>query len=293
MVMELSGGQFSPAPPPGQPVLTKRFAAQHYLNYNITRNLSVGFMETVVFNRSRQMEWQYLNPVIFYRTVEASLGSPDNVLLGFDIRYNFLKRFQVYGQLLLDEFYSRAIINPEERGWWGNKFGRQLGLKYINVANVDHLDLQLEWNSVRPYTYSHFDSLNSWTHFRQPMAHPLGANFRELIAIARYRPMPALQVEARYLWMDYGEDDNRNWGGNPLFSYTRRTNDYGNFIGQGVASKTRILGLDLSWQLYHNMFLDLRMLLRRQNSANDARDLDTTLWGVGFRANCWKPNHDF
>ncbi|MEZ4949697.1 MAG: hypothetical protein R2784_09965 [Saprospiraceae bacterium] len=43
-------------------------------------------------------------------------------------------------------------------------------------------------NQVRPYTYSHRDSAANYSHFRQSMAHPLGANFREQIAILNYRP---------------------------------------------------------------------------------------------------------
>jgi len=38
------------------------------------------------------------------------------------------------------------------------KVGAQAGLKYINAFGLDHLDLQAEYNSIRPYTYSFRDS---------------------------------------------------------------------------------------------------------------------------------------
>ena len=56
--------------------------------------------------------------------------------------------------------------------------GIQLGAKYIDAFGIKNLDLQLEYNRVRPFTYSHRDSVANYTHYNQPLAHPLGANFR-------------------------------------------------------------------------------------------------------------------
>ncbi|MCC6282082.1 MAG: hypothetical protein IT262_15875, partial [Saprospiraceae bacterium] len=165
--------------------ITRKYAAVHYLSYKVTPKFSFGFFESTILNRSQQFEFQYLNPVILYRTVEGMIGSPDNVQIGVDARWNLFNRVQVYGQFLLDEFLFSAIVNPEQSGWWGNKFGLQAGLKYYNAFGINHLDVQIEYNSVRPYTYSHFDSLNSYTHYSQPLAHPLWSNFREFIGLLR------------------------------------------------------------------------------------------------------------
>ncbi|MBC7777284.1 MAG: hypothetical protein H7246_17760, partial [Phycisphaerae bacterium] len=61
---------------PDGTILPKKYAAIHYLNFKITPRLAFGFFEATVFNRSRQFEFQYLNPVIFYRSVEGMIGSP-------------------------------------------------------------------------------------------------------------------------------------------------------------------------------------------------------------------------
>ncbi len=65
----------------------------------------------------------------------------------------------------------------------------RVGAKYIDAFGIKNLDLQLEHNRVRPFTYSHFDSVANYTHYNQPMAHPLMANFKEVVAIARYQPL--------------------------------------------------------------------------------------------------------
>lgn len=274
--------------------IPKKYIAAHYLNYRITPKLAVGLFEATVFNRSQQFEFQYLNPLILYRTVEGMIGSPDNVLVGFDARWNFLNRFQLYSQFMLDEFLFSALVKPEEKGWWGNKYGFQAGLKYINAFGIDHLDMQAEYNIVRPYTYSHADSLNAYTHYNQPLAHPLLSNFKEIVALLRYQPLPRLSLSARYVHAETGENtDTENWGANPLLGYGSRVQDFGNFTGQGVAATIDIFGLDASWMLYHNLFVDLKILLRKKDSADDTRDLNTNVFGVGLRMNIWNENLDF
>ena len=292
LFMELSPS--SPRQAGGDERLPKKYVALHYLNFKVTPRLSFAFFEATVFNRSRQFEFQYLNPVILYRTVEGMLGSPDNVLIGLDGHWNLLRRFQLYSQVMLDEFSVASVVKPDQKGWWGNKFGLQAGLKYMNAFGVDHLDVQLEFNAVRPYTYSHRDSLNSYTHFNQPLAHPLLANFKELIGIARYQPTPRWLFVARLMRGRTGDDTaTENWGTNPLLDYTSRVRDYGNKIGQGVGATINLVGLDVSWMLYHNLYVDAKVLLRKKDSVEDARDQSTKLFGVGLRMNIWHPNLDF
>lgn len=279
---------------PGDSILQKKYMAAHYLNFRVTPRLAFGLYEAVVFNRSRQFEWQYLNPVILYRSVEAALGSPDNVLIGLNGRWDVLRRVRLYGQLMLDEFLFSALVKPEDRGWWGNKYGVQAGAHYINALDIDHLDVQAEWNYVRPYTYSHGDSLNSYTHYRQPLAHPLWANFKEVLVLVRYQPFLRWTITGRFLHANMGENTAReNWGANPLLGYTSRVADYGNFTGQGVAGRLQTVGLDVTWQFYHNVFLDLKWLSRRKKSDDPARRLNTHIFTAGVRMNLYPQNYDF
>jgi len=268
--------------------------AAHHLSFNIRPNLNVGLFEAVIFSRENQFELQYLNPVIFYRSIEHSLGSPDNVLIGMDAKWNFLQRFQLYGQFLFDEFLFKELF-IERRGWWGNKFSYQAGLKYIDAFGIDHLDLQAEYNTARPFTYTHFDSTSAYTHYRQPLAHPLGANFREVVLLGRYQPFHRLIIEGRLLRATTGEDDGQgsNWGTNLLVSSNSRSLDYGNDIGQGVATTITITGLDISYMLTHNVYLDLQYFRRQKDSAlADRQGTDFYMLG-GIRVNLGQWRQDF
>lgn len=292
--MELSPGTANTNNSGPSARIPRKYAAVHYLNYKVTPKLAFGFFESTIFNRSEQFEFQYLNPVILYRTVEGVIGSPDNVQIGLDGRWNLFNHVQVYGQVLLDEFLFSQVVNPEQSGWWGNKFGFQAGVKYFNALGINHLDLQLEFNSVRPYTYSHFDSLNSYTSYNQPLAHPLWSNFKEVVGVLRYHPHPRLYLSGRLIMAETGDDTpGQNWGNNPLISNSSRVQDFGNVIGQGIKAHLRILGLDASWMLRHNLFIDGKLLLRKKDSDDDTLDLNTRIISVGLRMNMWNRENDY
>ena len=271
----------------------KKYMAAHHLSINLGPNLNLGLFETVMFSRKDHFEFNYLNPVIFYRAVEQGLGSPDNVILGFDGKLNLFKKVQLYGQLVIDEFLFKRLVS-DNQGYWANKFAIQAGVKYINALGIDHLDLQLEYNLARPYTFAHFDTASSYTHLNQPLAHPLSANFKELVLLLRYQPIKRLIIDARYIRANFGEDGpNDNWGGNILKNNYKFQREYGNFIGQGIAAQTSLLGLDLSYRLSHNVFVDLQYFYRRKDSAEDARDQQARFISAGVRVNMGKIRMDF
>ena len=280
-------------------LLPKKYMAAHYLNFKFNKNLQAGIFENVIFHRKDHFEFQYLNPVIIYRTVEQFTGSADNVLVGMDINYNFLNRFSLYGQLLLDEF-NFAILKKND-GWWANKYGLQLGFKYIDMLGIDHLDLQVESNIVRPYTYSHSDSIATYSHYNQALAHPLGANFKELIILMRYMPHNRIFLKSKILFAMKGEDNGKiSYGGNILRSYDLRphdtdgnTIDYGYYIGTGMKHNITQYSLEASYMFYPGYFMDFEVLYRKDTYDNSELDFDEFYIGTGIRVNIEKRNQDF
>ncbi len=277
----------------GDQLIPKKYMTAHYLSYKINPKLSVGIFETVVFSRENYFELQYLNPLILYRTVEGYIGSPDNVLIGLDVKWNFLKRFQFYSQLMMDEFKYKELF-VERRGAWTNKYAVQAGLKYINAFGIDHLDLQVEMNIARPYTFTHRDTVSNYAHYNQPLAHPLGANFSEFLFNLRYQPIKKLMIDARVMRFNTGEDSSGdNWGGNILLPNTDRVQNYGNEITQGIYTETLLFALDLSYQIRHNIYFDLHYQYRNKDSELDGRDQVNTYFGGGIRMNMTQRRLEF
>jgi hypothetical protein len=204
-----------------------------------------------------------LNPIIFYRSIEQQAGSPDNANVGFDLKYYFAKRFMVYTQFLIDELVVREVIKGD--GWRGNKHAFQIGAKYIDVLGVKNLDLQAELNVARPYTYSHNFRYSEYSNYNQPLAHPLGSNFREMLGIVRYQPTPRLQIVGKAIRAKYGTDvDSLNWGGNIFRNNVINIQEYNNKVAQGNTTELLFLDLALTYQLRHNIFIDLRQTYRRE-----------------------------
>jgi hypothetical protein len=274
-------------------LVPKKYATMHHLSMNVLPWLNVGVFESVVFGRTNRFEFGYMNPVIFFRAIEGNLGSSDNAMLGADFKANLVKKLQVYGQLLIDEFNFAQL--RKDRSWWGNKTGLQLGLKYIDVANIRNLDLQLEFNRVRPFTYSHFDSVSSYTNYNLPLAHQLGANFNELIAIVRYQPIGKLNVTGRLIYWQQGLDSagGRNAGSDIFRLNTNgRNSNFGYSVLNGVKSTGINASLLASYELYENIFIDANLLIRRYTAGNTATK-NTVLLGLGVRMNLWPREYDY
>ncbi len=281
----------------GNTAFPKKYLIAHRLSFDIGRHVTLAAFESVVFGRedslgNNHFELSYLNPIIFYRALEQQNGSLDNALLGLDAKWNFLGHFSLYGQFVFDELkVGEFFKNP---GWWGNKFSYQLGLKYIDVLNVSNLDLQLEYNWARPYTYTHSTIYSNYTNYRQPVAHPLGANFREFIAVARYQPLPRLSLTGKLFVANYGLDSaDTNYGKEILKDYTTRVSDEGNFVGQGIATNWLLADFRASYMFWHNTFVDFNIAWRQQESAADQYDQRTLLYSLTLRWNAPFRLHEF
>lgn len=275
----------------------EKFMAFHHASINIGKRFNLGFFESVVFSpkdslNNNTFDLSYLNPVIFYRAIEQQFGSSDNVILGMDFKWMVAKRLSAYGQVVFDEFLLDRL--KEGNGWWANKFALQGGLKYIDVLGVNNLDAQLEANVVRPYTYSHNTQYGSYTNYRQPFAHPLGANFKELIGIVRYQPIPKLNVIAKAIYSEIGRDTTGvNWGSDLLKSNATREQEFGNTIGQGLLTKVTYLDITASYMLKHNLFIDMKLIRRDSAIPQISGTNNTTITSLALRWNIGQRLYDF
>ena len=288
LFMELQP-QFTKA---GDVLLDRKYAAMHHLSVNVTKWLNIGLFEGIIFGRKNRFDFQYLNPIIFYRHVEGTIGSPDNALAGIDFKANVAHRLQFYGQAILDEFRINDLRKTPES--WVNKYGYQLGLKYVDAFNVKNLDVQLETNRVRPFTYSHIDTLANYTHYNQPLAHPLGANFQEFIAHLFYQPAPKWTIDATAIYFNKGLDTlNNNSGGNIFKPYTTRTRDDGFPVTNGAKATGINAFMTISYELRQNLFFEAAIQQRNYSIKNIPGESSTTLVTAGIRLNIYKRKYDF
>jgi hypothetical protein len=270
----------------------KNYMAIHHLSIQATKWLNLGFYENIMEKGSNRLQLSYLNPVIFYRATESNLGIAGKASIGLDLKANVAKKLQFYSQIFINEFHIHELLHYND-GSFANKQALQFGGKYINVLGVKNLDLQIEYNLIRPFTYTNFDSVTNNTHYNQPLAHPLGANVKELIMIARYQPIPKLYITGKIIAFKQGLDSaGVNMGGNIFRSYDSRTRDYGFFIGTGISVKSTTASLNISYELFENAFLDFNAAHRTYNVQWQPNS-GTSFYSLGFRLNLQRREFNF
>ena len=215
----------------------KKGGVFHYLDWNVSNRLSLGFFDAVIWAQEddlgnhRGFDWTYANPFIFLRPLEAENGSPDNALMGLNLKFEALRNTAVYGQFLLDEFQAENFFRGN--GAIGNKWGFQAGIRGSDLLGVAGLNYLFEYNTSRPYTYTSRTRIISYSHYNEPLAHPFGANFNELVGKLSIS-LGHFDLSGQANVARYGSDLGRytNFGKNIFLPYPKAgVNQY---TGQGV-----------------------------------------------------------
>jgi hypothetical protein len=260
----------------------------HYLDWNITNRLSVGFFDAIIwgnvdkYGNYRGFEFGYANPVVFLRPVEASAGSPDNALIGLTSKYKLTDGITVYGQFALDEFEGNNFFSG--KGSSRNKYGFQIGVRGANLFKVKGLNYLAEYNGATPYTYSETERLINYSQQGEPLAHPFGANYKELIGLLNYS-YKRFDFSGQLQYAHYGLDINGlNYGKDIFKSYATPARFTGNYIGQGLTTNLYYGQAKVAYVLNpkYNLRLEFTALFRREHNA---AFLDrTSMFSLGLRS---------
>ncbi len=273
-----------------------KYATFHYLSWNITKRINIGIFESIIWQgndstRKREFDPNYLNPVIFYRPTEYSLGSSDNAFFGASFKVKLFKKQQLYGQIILDEFFLDHIVKRD--GWWANKQGFQIGAKSFDLFGVQNLNIQGEFNYVRPYTYSHGSVQQAYGHLNQPLAHPVGANFMEGVGFLTYKHKRFI-YEGKAQVIMYGADTSAySYGKNIFISYINRPNEFGNYTTQGL--KTTLVNVDLrvAYILLPSINLIAEIGINNRIESSSIKTFQTNFVYFSLKTSLWNRYFDF
>ena len=276
----------------------QKWSSLHALSFNVTKWLNLSLFESVIWQgkdtlNNRGFDYNYLNPFIFFRPVEYGIGSSDNSFFGGGLKIRFPKKIILYQHLILDEFLLSAF--QDRSGWWGNKYGIQVGMRFFDLMAIEGLYSLVEWNAVRPFTYSHMNSMQNYGHRNQSLAHPLESNFHEVLFLLGYQKN-TLDFWVKYAYQYFGRDfQHYNFGGDMFQPYTSRAGgDYGHEIGQGntinqhqFEIRTSLLLVALS-----NTKLFTQFNYRYNTSINNTI-AESSLFSIGITSNLWQSYLDY
>lgn len=274
----------------------KKWGAFHYLDWNINKRVSLGFFEATIWQDAdstgkRGFDFSYLNPILLLRPAERQNGSPDNAMVGLNAKFEVLNRTTLYGQFLLDELTVGEFFSSS--GYWANKWGLQLGFRGYDPFGLKNFHYLFEYNTARPFTYSEAEPINNYAHYNQPLAHPLGSNFREFLTIWNWS-WQRLGLRLQQNIAMYGVDPaGQNLGSDLYRSYDSFTKFYGNRIGQGIRTNFKYTDLRASWMLKPNLNFRLEAGLVFRDQSSSLEHYKTTWFTFGIRSSLRNLYQDF
>jgi len=162
----------------------------------------VGIGETIVYS-GRGLELAYLTPIGFYKFIEHSLQDRDNANLYFDLQTGFIKNLEFQATFLLDE---NILSNLQDLEKYTNKTAYQLGAFWYQPFSINDLSLVLEYTKIRPFVYTHFDSMNVYTAFGKNLGHRIGPNADELYSRLSYNFSDWIRLNLVYAHIRRGEN---------------------------------------------------------------------------------------
>jgi hypothetical protein len=275
----------------------RKYTTTHYLSWAVSKRVNISFFDAIIWSATdsagnyRGFDFQYLNPIIFMRPVEFSIGSPDNAMMGLNLSVIVGKHNVFYGQLILDEFKISEVTAGN--GWWGNKQGFQLGFKGYDILGVPNLYFQTEYNWVRPYLYSQREPIKNYGHYNQPIAHPYGANFWESVNFIKYN-YKRFFFNYQFIYSIYGGDPpGMNYGKDIYLSYNTRVQDYDNYIGQGIKTTLVYNNISASYLINPAYNLNFTIGYINRNLSTDTDIHTTNYFYVGLRTSLRNLYYDF
>ena len=200
-------GAFTDIPP-------KYFVLQRFTLKPSWGDLS--YFHSIVYS-GRELEFAYLNPLSFLKSIEHALRDRDKTTMGFDFNINPLRNLQISGTWMLEDI----IISRIGTGFWSNKTAWNIALKYTLPFSAD---IGIEYTRIEPYMFTHFNVQNNRTNdgylfgtYLYPNSDETALQFRWFWG-NRY-PLIVSVIYQRHGNNIYDENGNlvRNVGGDPFF----------------------------------------------------------------------------
>ncbi|GAB4142927.1 MAG: hypothetical protein Fur0041_18010 [Bacteroidia bacterium] len=287
-LMNLSGGGV-PVPTGTERLFQKKPAAFQQLAVKIARIAEISLFQGVIWhhtgpNNKQSFDFNYFNPVIFTSLPVKGLNDTrDNYLIGATFRVDLLRTLSVYGQYMLDS--KGESKSPQAKN------GLQAGVKYFNAFTLKHLHLQAELNKVSPFAYAHADSTQAYTHYNQPLAHPLGANFTEINASLQYK-WNDIYLHARIVNATAGKDSSGTNYGHDIF----RSDNSATIVSSslpGVESKLTSLDLQLGYMISYASNLNIALGYTARTIVRNGVSSETSFIYFAFRTSLTNAYFDF
>ncbi len=238
----------------------KRHGTFLLLNYAPFKNVEISLFEAIIWHTSDDSSYVkrfpalYFVPVPLMREAVYGLNNEHNALIGLNFRYGFVKYADFYGQFAIDDWQNTDF---------NKRFAYQAGFKIYDVfwgkISKQSLFLQAEYNFAKPYTYT--SNTTAYVNMNEPLAHPLGAGFTELVGIVAY-DFYSFRISAKFNNILTSTDTTQTNFGVDLLKPDDNADFMNtiNIVGQG--NKTNITLKTLTFAYFVNKKTNLQVFAR-------------------------------
>jgi len=275
-------------PIPGTNDTRNKWGYFQYLDWNVSNRLSLGFFQNVmettkdVNGQRRGFNVSLATPFAFLQPLSNIDNNPVKNLLGATIKYKVVDKTILYGQFALGEFHAADIFSGN--GSSVNKSGIQFGVRGADLFGVKNLNYLGEFNTARPYTYQSYEQASSYSNYDEPLADPLGANYREWIGMLNYS-IGRFDLQGQLNYAVYGLDENGlNYGKNVLELYTQPARQYGNVVAQGLHTNFYYAGGKVAYLLNPKYNLRVEVGAIYRDEKNSVFNNKTGMLTIGLRS---------
>ncbi|MGN6619084.1 MAG: hypothetical protein ACTHJ5_18055 [Ilyomonas sp.] len=269
----------------------RKWSQTFLIDYKATNNLTVSLFESVIWPdedslRNKDISPSLLSPVMFLHGNKTPSGASNNEIVGLNLKYKILPRTYIYSQYVVDQF--------AKGGSWKNKYGFQAGIRSSDVFNVSKLNGLIEFNTVRPYMYAADGLAAVYSNDRAPLAHPLGANFKEVIFVSDYSYKKWwFRLEA--FAAKYGIDSSAsaNYGHDILKPLSTHSVEDNVKTGQGLSTKLYYVDLRAAYIINPLSNLRIEAGVVARNEKNERKDFKDLYMYIGVRMSFRSLYYDF
>jgi len=254
----------------------RKWGAFQFIDWNVNNRFSVGLFHSLLWgDRKADYSLSLLEP-----GYDVPAKSSSMMQIGLNTKYKVLPNVSLYGQLL---------VNKE--------MAAQIGFRGFDAFGIKNLNFLGEYNFAKPYSYANKDPLTSYSNYSQPLAHPFGANFRELLGIVNYS-YQKFDFSLQGNYGTYGldlltEDKGEGNYGKDIFKPYNKDWAFDGGIGQGLKTNMMYADARVSYILNpkYNLRLEAGAIVRRES--NDQWKKNSGMLTLGLRASFRNLYYDF
>lgn len=245
----------------------QKYIAYHRIGFDLSDVLNVGVGEMMIYG-DRGIDLSYLNPFVYYKSVETANQDRDNSFLFFDVNDKSIKGMKIFSSLLIDDMDFSKLGT----GWYANETLFDFGIFSSNLYNIIPADITLEYTSVDPYVHTNRRNNNNFTNFGYDLGSGLQPNSELFLGEINYRLNYRTNLDLSFKYLLHGANpiiagDTINVGGNEALGHRTFDSNFARILS-GDLEYSRITSVSLTYEPIKQYIFSLKLVYLDESLEN-------------------------